>query len=197
MASPARAAPGTTAAPPPQYGRCRPPRRCGRVSTSSPVGLAGALARAPPGQAVAVARAPPCASASTTGPAWSCLPLPRLLLRSAGGLCQGASPQRPDLVRPHPLLLLYSIAAPPGPPSLRVRLRAGEWPLRQHVLPPLYTPVASTASVAAVFVVGLPLHLRQPPCFTFSIPLRTVRPQQVRLSGTEGGLAVPPPPWIL
>jgi hypothetical protein len=45
------------------------------------------------------------------------------------------------------------------------------------VLPPLYTPVASTASVAAVFVVGLPLHLRQPPCFTFSIPLRTVRPQ--------------------
>ena len=53
MASPARAAPGTTAAPPPQYGRCRPPRRCGRASTSSPVGPAGALARAPPGHPTA------------------------------------------------------------------------------------------------------------------------------------------------
>ncbi|CAD6266796.1 unnamed protein product [Miscanthus lutarioriparius] len=45
-----------------------------------------------------------------------------------------SSPLRPDLVRPHPLLL-YSMTAPPVPASLRVLLRAGDWLMRQRALP--------------------------------------------------------------
>ena len=97
----------------------RPPRPCGHART--------------------VARGHPTAPPPQHGPAWSPLLLPLLRLRSAPRSARGASPlplrcpgsaQRPDLVSPHPLiLLLYSIAPPVGPPSIRVPLRADDWPL--------------------------------------------------------------------
>lgn len=175
---------------PPQHGRHRVPRRHHRPSTAD----AGR-----PGGAAALARAAPWALRE---PLQGRRQATRRRHRSGTGQASGRSTGAPLRVglNDRPCLVVSSSSpatAPLGrwplPRRVTSATGSGEWPLRQHVLPPLYTPVASTASVAAVFAVGLPLHLRQPPCFAFSIPLRT----QARLSGAEGGLAVPPPPWIL